>query len=67
MGVEGVILAAGLSRRSGRFKMTLPLGERTVIEHCVAGMAGAVSRIVVVVGWQASRLQELLVKCHVTF
>jgi molybdenum cofactor cytidylyltransferase len=58
--VEGVVLAAGLSSRSGRYKMTLPLGDRTVIEHCIAGMRGVVSRIVVVVGWQAARLQELL-------
>lgn len=40
--------------------MTLPLGDRTVIEHCIAGMRGVVSRIVVVVGWQAARLQKLL-------
>lgn len=58
--VEGVVLAAGLSSRSGRYKMTLPLGDRTVIERCIAGMYGVVSRIVVVVGWQAARLQELL-------
>jgi molybdenum cofactor cytidylyltransferase len=58
--VEGIVLAAGLSSRSGRYKMTLPLGDRTVIEHCIAGMYGVVGRIVVVVGWQAARLQELL-------
>jgi molybdenum cofactor cytidylyltransferase len=58
--VEGVVLAAGLSSRSGRYKMTLPLGDRTVIEHCIAGMYDVVSRIVVVVGWRAARLQELL-------
>jgi len=60
--VEGVVLAAGLSSRSGRYKMTLPLGDRTVIEHCIAGMRGVVSRIVVVIGWQAARLQELLAR-----
>jgi molybdenum cofactor cytidylyltransferase len=58
--VDGVVLAAGLSSRSGRYKMTLALGDRTVIEHCIAGMYDVVSRIVVVVGWQAPRLQELL-------
>ena len=58
--VEGVILAAGLSRRSGRFKMTLPLGDKTVIERSVEGMAPFVSRIIVVLGWQAARLRNLL-------
>lgn len=58
--VEGVILAAGLSRRTGRHKMTLPLGGKTVIEHTIAGMAEVVERIHVVIGHQAERLRELL-------
>lgn len=58
--VEGVILAAGLSRRAGQYKMTLPLGDRTVIEHTLAGMAEVVERIYVVIGHQAKRLRELL-------
>ena len=58
--VEGVILAAGLSSRAGEYKMTLPLGERTVIEHTIAGMCEAVERVIVVTGWQAERLQDLL-------
>ncbi len=58
--VEGVILAAGLSRRTGRYKMTLPLGDKTVIERAIAGMAQVAERIYVVVGHQADRLQELL-------
>ncbi len=58
--VEGVILAAGLSRRSGRYKMTLPLGDKTVIERSLEGMYDLVSRIIVVVGWQAEALQRLL-------
>ena len=40
--------------------MTLPLGERTVIEHTIAGMRDVVERIIVVTGWQAVRLQDLL-------
>lgn len=58
--VEGVILAAGLSRRTGCYKMTLPLGDRTVIERAIAGMAEVVERIYVVIGHHAERLQELL-------
>jgi molybdenum cofactor cytidylyltransferase len=58
--VDGVVLAAGLSSRSGRYKMTLALGDRTVIEHCIAGMYDVVSRIVVVVGWQAELVERAL-------
>ena len=60
MQVEGVVLAAGLSRRSGRYKMTLPLGDRTVIERCIEGMYEIASRIIVVVGWQAEQVREVL-------
>jgi len=58
--VEGVVLAAGLSRRSGRFKMTLPLGDKTVVEVTIDGMLPFVDRVIVVVGWQAERLRTLL-------
>lgn len=58
--VEGVILAAGLSTRAGRFKPELPLGQRTVIQRAVESMAAATSRIYVVIGWKAERVRELL-------
>lgn len=58
--VEGVILAAGLSTRAGQWKMTLPLGDKMVIEHCIAGMVGWVDRVLVVAGFQAERLREVL-------
>jgi len=58
--VEGVILAAGLSSRSGHYKMALPLGNKTVIERSIEGMYDLVSRIIVVVGWQAQVVQRLL-------
>jgi len=59
--VEGVVLAAGLSSRcGGRYKMALPLGDKTVIEQSIAGMYGLVSRIWVVVGWQADEVEQLL-------
>jgi molybdenum cofactor cytidylyltransferase len=59
-GVEGVVLAAGLASRSGGWKMTLSLGDRTVIERSIEGMYGIVSRILVVVGWHPERIQEVL-------
>ena len=58
--IEGVILAAGLSTRSGRWKMGLPLGDRTVLQRCVEGMLDVVDRIWVVTGWQADRVESML-------
>lgn len=58
--VEGVVLAAGLSRRSKQYKMTLPLGDKTVIEATIDGMLPFVDRVIVVLGWQAERLRVLL-------
>jgi molybdenum cofactor cytidylyltransferase len=57
---DGVILAAGLSTRSDRYKMALPLGDKSVIERAVEGMLDAVERVLVVVGWKADRVRELL-------
>ena len=59
-GIEGIILAAGLSTRSGRHKMTLPLGSKTVLERAIEGMSPFVDRVIVVLGWQAERLRALL-------
>ena len=59
-GTEGVILAAGLSTRSGQYKMALPLGGKTVIQRSVENMYDAVDRIWVVTGWQAAQVESLL-------
>jgi len=49
--IAAVILAAGLSRRMGRFKLTLPWGDRTVIGQVVATLeAAGVEEIVAVTG-----------------
>jgi molybdenum cofactor cytidylyltransferase len=60
VGVEAVILAAGLSTRAGSWKMALPLGDRTVLQRCVDNLRHAVRRIWVVTGWHAARVQALL-------
>jgi molybdenum cofactor cytidylyltransferase len=58
--IEGVVLAAGLSTRSGTFKMALPLGDKTAVERAIAGMYEITRRILVVAGWQAERIEALL-------
>ncbi|MGE5632056.1 MAG: nucleotidyltransferase family protein, partial [Caulobacteraceae bacterium] len=57
MNVEGIILAAGFSKRAGVFKLTLELQGKTVIERCIDSMHAACSRIIVVTGYR----QDLLV------
>ena len=48
--VSAILLAAGMSRRMGRCKQLLPLGETTVIGRCLDTLQrGGVSAIVVVV------------------
>jgi putative nucleotidyltransferase with HDIG domain len=56
-----VILAAGLASRMGRLKPILPLGETTVLERVIRlhQEAGA-AHVIVVLGWQAERLQPLV-------
>jgi len=49
-GTAAILLAAGQSRRMGRCKQLLPLGDRTVIARCLETLlAGGVAEIVVVV------------------
>jgi len=57
---EGVILAAGLSRRTGLFKMALKLGEKTLIQRCIESMMEVCSRIIVVTGYQNRRIDRLI-------
>ncbi|MDD3312769.1 DVU_1551 family NTP transferase [Pseudodesulfovibrio sp.] len=46
-----VVLAAGLSSRMARFKPLLPLGERTVLSHCLRCLnANRVEPVIVVTG-----------------
>lgn len=49
--IAAVVPAAGLSTRMGRPKLSLPLGDRSILEHVVAALrAGGAGRVVVVVG-----------------
>ena len=60
MHVFGLIPAAGLSRRMGRPKLTLPLGERTVLEQVVSAVrGGGVEQVLVVIGPGTAFLQPL--------
>jgi molybdenum cofactor cytidylyltransferase len=59
--VAAIILAAGRSRRMGKFKPLLPFGNQTVIESCVSNLRAAnIAEIVLVVGHHAEDVREQL-------
>ena len=60
MQVEGIILAAGFSRRAGAFKMELPFGEKRLIQQVVEGMRQSCPRIIVVGGFKIERVIEMV-------
>ena len=66
--IAAIILAAGRSRRMGKFKPLRPFGNQTVIESCVSNLrAAGVSEIVVVLGHRAEDVREQLKSASVTF
>ena len=60
MSIEGVIVAAGLSQRTGTYKMTLKIDDTTVIEKCLEGMYDLCSWIIVVGGYKFENLIPVL-------
>jgi molybdenum cofactor cytidylyltransferase len=56
---DGIVLAAGKSKRMGRWKMTLPLEESTVIETTVRKALTVCSRIVLVAGYRREEIEKL--------
>lgn len=62
MAVEGIILAAGLSSRAKTYKMTLNIGNKTVIERVIDNMLSVCSRITVVGGYKIENLEPIIQK-----
>ncbi|MED3562130.1 nucleotidyltransferase family protein [Bacillus xiapuensis] len=60
--MEAVVLAAGYSSRAKAFKMTLPLGQMTVLEHTISKFEGLCSRVIVIGGFKAEHVQEEMAK-----
>ncbi|MGJ7922178.1 nucleotidyltransferase family protein [Neobacillus sp. LXY-4] len=60
--LEAIILAAGYSSRANAFKMTLPLGQITVLEQTISKFEGICNRVIVVGGYQADIIQEEVTK-----
>ncbi|MBI5118194.1 nucleotidyltransferase family protein [Candidatus Poribacteria bacterium] len=59
--VSAILLAAGSSKRMGKPKQLLPLGERPVIVHCLETIRGAgIDDIVVVVGSNSDEILQAI-------
>lgn len=58
LGVDGVILAAGLSSRAGKFKMTLNFNDKTVIENVIEPMEDFCENIILVGGYRIEELKN---------
>jgi len=60
--MEAIILAAGYSSRANAFKMTLPLGEKTLLEQTISKFEAVCSKVIVVTGFQAGIIEEEIAK-----
>lgn len=58
--LEGIVLAAGASRRAGVFKPTYRLRGRPLVAHAVAGLAPWCARVTVVVGHRGAEVARLV-------
>lgn len=66
--VAAIILAAGRSRRMGKFKPLLPFGHQTVIKSCIDNLQQAgVDRIVIVIGHRAADVKAHLAASSIKF
>ncbi len=60
MKISSVITAAGCSERMGRFKLTLIISGKTLIEHALSGVYNVADEIVVVGGCRMEELRRVL-------
>jgi len=56
---ECVMLAAGRSTRMNGWKMTLPWGESTILEHSLRAALDVCARVVLVTGFRAEELERI--------
>lgn len=60
--IVAVLLAAGESRRMGKLKQLLPLGDKTLVEHCVDNLlASKVDEVIVVTGHRESEVRRAII------
>jgi len=57
--IDCVMLAAGVSSRMGKWKMTLPCKGSTIIECSVSNALKVCSRVILVTGYRVKELEQL--------
>jgi len=59
--ISAILLAAGASKRFGRPKLLLPLGNSTILEQSVDNLLGSkVTEVIVVVGYHAHEARRVI-------
>jgi len=59
---DGIILAAGMSTRMGKWKLTMPFLDSTIIEVSVTNALKVCRRVILVGGYKILELEELFLK-----
>ena len=63
--IDGIILAAGLSRRAGTYKMTLRINGKPLLERCIENMYDICSKIIVVGGYKIEDIRSIVDKYEI--
>ncbi len=58
--IEGLVLAAGFSKRANTYKMTLNINGKSLLGSCIESMYDVCSRIVVVGGYKAEKIMPIV-------
>jgi molybdenum cofactor cytidylyltransferase len=59
--LSAILLAAGRSKRMGKLKQLMPLGESTIIERAIDNLSSsAVDEVIVVLGHKAEEIKEAI-------
>jgi len=64
MNIDCLIPAAGFSSRMGKWKMTLPYKETTIIENSIKNALTACNRVIVITGYRSDELVKLVQKTN---
>ncbi|MBO1511275.1 nucleotidyltransferase family protein [Metabacillus bambusae] len=60
--MEAIVLAAGYSSRANAFKMTLQLGQMSLLEQTISKFEGLCSKVIIVAGFKEELIQEEISK-----
>jgi molybdenum cofactor cytidylyltransferase len=60
MSIDGIILAAGFSKRAGVFKPLVQLGNRTIIQRAIDSIRPVCQKIIVVTGFMHEEIENHL-------